>query len=80
MTQQSLNLRRVSWRIAQLVYAFCQLHNEFHMADLVRFVLVSEPDTAPDSPSRILRDLRRKGLISYEVVSRSASLYRMVQA
>jgi len=31
---------------------------------------------APGSPDRIMRNLRAKGIISYEVVSRQKSLYR----
>ncbi len=78
--QQSLNLVRVSDKIASLILEFCSVNAEFHMVDLCAYVTAREPSTAPDSPSRILRSLRRQGLVDYQVVSRSASLYRMVQA
>jgi hypothetical protein len=35
-------------------------------------------NVAPDSPSRILRELRKQGRVDYIVVNRAASLYRVV--
>ena len=35
-------------------------------------------ETAPGSADRVLRDLRQRGSIDYEVVSRRSSLYRVL--
>lgn len=37
-----------------------------------------EEAIAPDSPGRILRQLRQQGVLNYAVVSRRQSLYRVV--
>lgn len=81
--EQQANLDRVSNNIAGLVAAFCrgrfrEGRAEFRMEDLTRFVR-ARSTIAPDSAGRILRDLRRRKVIGYEVVSRSASLYRLTE-
>lgn len=80
-TGQQANLERVSQNIARLVADFCrgrfgEGRAEFRMADLTAFVN-ARSTIAPDSAGRILRDLRRRRVVSYEVVSRSQSLYRI---
>lgn len=50
---------------------------EFHADDL-RGAVASAMPTAPGSADRVLRDLRRAGVVSYEVVDRRASLYRLL--
>ncbi len=77
---QRRHLRRVSSALATPILAFCAARlasgdATFHMADLVQAVGAS---ASPDSPSRILRDLRQKGAVNYEVVSRRESLYRLM--
>lgn len=77
MNEQQQNLSRVSNQIASIITTFLEarLNQEFYCDELRRFV--SERVTvAPGSPDRVLRDLRKRGVISYEVVSRSRSLYR----
>lgn len=79
--KQDYNLGRVSEKIAEHILEFCRRKGkgtQFHMADLVAHVVSAVPDIAPDSPSRILRDLRKKSLLDYRVVSRSQSLYEIV--
>lgn len=79
MNDQTSNLTRVSEAIAAHVTAFIASHigKEFHVESLRRFVFEhTEGYVAPASPDRILRDLRQKGRVNYEVVSRSKSLYR----
>ena len=80
MGEQAENLKRVNERIAKLVMAFCaeKLKNgcEFRMEELTNYVK-SIMLIAPDSPGRILRDLRKRGYISYTVKSRRGSLYRL---
>ncbi len=77
--QQSLNLDRVRSKIATVILSFCaaRMGEEFHMEELARHVSV-RVEVSPDSPSRILRDLRRRGELNYEVVRRSESLYRVL--
>lgn len=73
-------LRRVSEKIAELVIKFFNNReggDQFTVNELTKYVMDKEP-VAPDSPARIMRLLRRKGVINYEVVSRSRSLYRVV--
>jgi hypothetical protein len=68
------NLGRVRDRIHFLVSDFCKSHKEFRMQDLLSYV-ESRVDgyIAPDSPGRILRDLRKKGWVQYEVIDRKSS-------
>lgn len=81
LLDQVVNLKRVRGRIGGIVYAFCcaRIGQQFHLRELEEYVS-ERRDGAPDSPSRILRDLRQSGLIDYEVVSRSQSLYRVTRA
>lgn len=76
MNTQSEQLKRVKSKIAPAILEFCRQHllAQFHMADLVRFVALACP-AAPDSASRILRDLRASGEVEYTVLSRKDSLY-----
>ena len=79
MTEQTENLARVSDAIAQHVTAFVTSHDEFHAADLREYVYRNvQGYIAPASPDRILRSLRQRGVIDYEVISRSKSLYRSI--
>jgi hypothetical protein len=76
MITQESELFRVRSTIAPAVVEFCRAHvgDQFRMEELQRFVQLFHP-SAPDSPSRILRDLRRRGIVAYRVVSRPGSLY-----
>lgn len=79
MPTQSLNLSRVNIKVAHLVTAFIRgrgVGSHFHMEDLTKYVTDQET-VAPDSPGRILRDLRSKGKLDYKVISRSQSLYQI---
>ena len=79
MTEQTENLTRVTEAIAQHVTAFVASPDEFHAADLRDYVYRNVRGyIAPASPDRILRSLRQRGVIDYEVVSRSKSLYRSI--
>lgn len=70
------NLERVAGAIAQIVLHFCRMRNEFHMEELRQYV-VDRGIVAPASPDRILRWLRQKGFLDYEVINRRDSLYRI---
>ena len=71
------HLARVSDKIEDAVFRFCLRFNEFHLNDLSDHVRRNIPNISADSPSRILRDLKRRGLVNYEVVDRKNSLYRV---
>ena len=78
---QKEHLERVGHRIARHIRAFYRQRGigaKFHMDDLRRHVQEEEPHTSPDSPSRIMRDMRTKGSLDYVVVSRHHSLYKIL--
>lgn len=75
--EQQVNLDRVRSRIARSIVAFCNRRQTFHMEELLAYV-EAETQVAPDSPGRILRDLRQQRLINYRVVNRRASLYEVL--
>lgn len=74
------HLSRVSDRIAAAIQEFCEGRRgqTFRADDLRAHVLERCGAVAPGSPDRILRDLRQRGLVAYEVVDRRASLYRLL--
>lgn len=82
MGEQQDNIRRVSKKIRAHIIEFWRTRlgddTDFHMEDLVSFVRAQIPNVAPDSASRILRDLKHKGVLNYVVLSRSKSLYRLL--
>ena len=80
MGEQKENLTRVSRKIAGVITAFYDIDRsrQFHMQDLQQYVKMKIPDTSPDSPSRILRDLRKKGVLDYKVIKRKDSLYQFL--
>jgi hypothetical protein len=69
---------RVYGKIAPLIMLFARDHagQQFHVEDLRRFVKVCAPDIAPDSPGRILRELRLERRLDYVVINRRQSLYQ----
>lgn len=67
-TTQDANLERVAERVATTVLEFCALRRQFHMVELSDFVR-SRVEVAPDSPGRILRELRRAGKVRYRVAT-----------
>ena len=72
------NLGRVAERISGAVEEFCGGTQRFHMAELSDFVR-DRTGVAPDSPGRILRQLRSRGKLNYRVVDRRSSLYEMTR-
>lgn len=85
MGEQSENIRRVGLKIGHRIVTFCQVRlalgePRFFMQDLVDYVQdgFAPASVAPDSTSRILRQLRLRGVIDYEVVSRRDSHYRLL--
>ena len=74
---QQLELDRVSVRIGAALIHFCRSHvgRTFHADELRTYVCRNVGSIAPGSADRILRDLRQRGVVNYEVISRSDSLY-----
>jgi len=75
---------RVRSRIGALILEFCSerlkhFEGTFFMEELRIYVDRKLAGCiAPDSPGRILRQLRQQGLLNYKVVSRRQSLYQVV--
>ena len=75
---------RVYHKIAPLIRVFqawmgvSPTGRDWHMEELRRFVLQYVPEIAPDSPGRILRQMRQEKSLNYENVDRAQSLYRFI--
>lgn len=72
-------ISRVSKKISTIVFEFCRQHvgQEFHMCELEEFIN-RYTMTAPGSAGRILRLLDQAGTITYQLIERSKSLYRII--
>lgn len=70
--------QRVFSRIAPLIMEFRGTCEVFHAEELRNFVRKRVPETAPGSPDRILRELRLRGWLDYQVVNRHQSLYQFI--
>ena len=70
-------LTRVNAAITEHILAYYEPGKVFRMSDLTRFVGQRVSGyIAPDSPGRIMRSLKAKGRINYELKNRSQSLYK----
>lgn len=86
MHQQSLfdqqQLTRVSGRIGAAILAFhkqrMQTAPAFHAEELREHVQ-QQTQLAPASADRVLRELRKQGLLNYRVLNRAQSLYEFVR-
>jgi len=81
MTTQKQNLSRVKSQIATVILDFWEQtgpKTPFHMTNLLKYVRSRRPNIAPDSPSRVMRDLKQHKVIDYVVLNRSASLYKFI--
>ena len=80
MTQQQMHLERVADNIGALVVEFCRerVGVMFYAVELRAYVTRVCPSIAPESPGRVLRELKARGVVRYELVSRAQSLYRVV--
>lgn len=63
-----------------LAFARSRVDRNFYISELLTYVRLRMPGIAPDSPSRVLRQLRAAGRVGYYVVRRDLSLYRMTRA
>lgn len=77
---QIKNLDRVRSKLSKAILSWCEacllFGPQFYMRELVNHLTESHK-VSPDSPSRILRQLRREGRVKYTVVNRGQSLYRV---
>lgn len=73
---------RVFSRIAPHILTFRDERPDgtFHAEQLRDYVIERSPEIAPDSPGRILRELRRVGSLDYVVINRRQSLYQFRRA
>ncbi len=79
--QQAEQIARVKLTIADYVLEFFESKNvgdQFHDADLWKFVN-AQHRCAPASPRRIMALLAKEGRFKYELVSRSDSLFKIVE-
>ena len=76
MNEQTQQLNRVRTAIAKYVTDFIDEHEgrTFSNAELHNYVAERSP-IAPGSADRVLRDLKSKGAVRYELRDRSKSLY-----
>ena len=81
---QDENLQRVGGKIGGIVLDFYRSRlrsgcHEFHMDQLTEYVQANLAEAlAPDSPGRILRQLRKVGRLEYIVLNRQQSLYKFL--
>lgn len=76
------DLQRVKKKLDQHVLDFLAQRiatNEraFHSRHLLKYLTKVKAYYAPESPARILRELRKSGKVRYTLLSRSDSLYRV---
>ena len=78
MSTQAEELARVYKQIAGSIRRFAEAHPQstFHVEELRQYVLDEYPTIAPDSPGRILRQMRQDGVLNYVVINRRQSLYQ----
>jgi len=79
---QEEEMERVSAKIARTILQFANSRLDagsttFHMDHLVAYVKMRVTGVAPDSASRILRDLRQKKRLDYKILSRRNSHYQL---
>ena len=76
--EQEAELERVFSQIAGTIADFkeTRANSTFHVEELRRYVLDRFPTIAPDSPGRILRQMRQIGALDYIVINRRQSLYQ----
>ena len=65
-------------RIANAVIDFVNRHIDqiFTASELRGYVRTLAGDTAPGSADRIMRQLRKEGVVNYELISRNRSQYK----
>ena len=69
---------RVYSKLSPIVQDYHDRHagSRFHSQGLLQFVQQFEPNVAPESVTRCLRQMRERGKLDYVVLSRRRSLYQ----
>ena len=82
MSEQAEHIERVGRKIGETVLQFCMTYETtgapFTANQLTQYVRLYHPDTAVESPMRILRQLKERGFVSYECISRKDSQYTII--
>jgi hypothetical protein len=75
------DIERVKGKLRETILRFARrrLFKDFHAAELLTYCRVLHPEVAPDSPGRILRELRKDGVLDYVMTSRRNSEYVMLR-
>lgn len=77
-SEQAVQLARVADGIERTVFTWCALNEgrSFRLGEFTAEVVAAHQGyCAPDSPARLLRLLRQRGLVQVVLVSRSGSSY-----
>ena len=79
-SEQGRELARVEGRIAESIIAWCRKHegSDFHLSAMTADVM-AETLCAPDSPRRVLQQLRDSGQVQVDCLKRGRSYYRVVR-
>lgn len=80
--EQPAQMKRVSERIAGAIIEFFRSRHDgilYYGEELRQWVIGQVGVIAPASATTVMRDLRQKGIIGYEVVSRKDSLYMVTE-
>lgn len=77
-TVQEAQLDRVCSRIAAAIVGFAVAGRQFRADELRQHVKAECGELAPGSADRVLRDLRKRGLVNYRCINRKDSLYEVV--
>jgi hypothetical protein len=79
--EQSENLRRVTGRLRGAIVQFCRLRlasvPRFRADELRLYVGTFVGEVAPDSPGRVLRQLRQAGVVDCVLLDRAGSFYEV---
>ena len=77
-SEQAQNLARVEGRLAEAILDWARIHEhqDFHLSTFTAAIMQATL-CAPDSPRRILLQLRDSGQVEVECVDRAKSAYRL---
>jgi hypothetical protein len=78
MSDDPAERKRAYLKIAPSILEFAGVigSREFHVDTMRKFVILRVGKVAPDSPGRVLRELRLEGRLDYSVLNRRQSLYK----
>ena len=80
--EQPAQLERVKSAIAPLILIWFEGKkpgDEFYISEPTLYVWRTAPWVAPDSPRRVMAALKADGKVSYRLIDRTLSLYRVTE-